>query len=586
MKRSLFLVFAFLTCLRVLGQATITPTYLFFDDFARYNNRLDTTKWQPKSTVYINNHFSLNPISKNIATFNGISPTGIFTFSTASNTIGIDTLTSQPVNLAGRAPSDSVYLTFYLQMGGVGTKPAPGTQFPTFFQVDLKNNNGNWVPNLRINPLPSSQSAFNYRQYTVVISDQQFLHGNFQFRFRSFGDRRLSEDTYNLDYITVGFNRRKAQTRIDVTTSRRVSPLLQRYTAMPIHQFMANIAGELNDSVFTTLNNLENDFRGITTTTSIQVGNNAPVPFANHAIPIRPNYLQYDSFPDKPATSIFTGLSGFQTIKSIVAVTTGEQTPETLYNDTISRVTELKDYYAYDDGTAEGLGAKVLKLGGPIGQVAVRFNLNQQDRVKTISVFIPKMGNTKNRVVNFKIWNVAQDGTPDGNGIFTTSFTVPDISLLDNWFDIPVNPSVIVNNAFFVGWSFNGATPLFSVGLDLNKNTTIYTAESGLGWTPTNEGTLLLRVTMNNNVTGTSEVIASNSNQAKLYPNPATDHVLVQGRFEMLRLLSATGQLLLERKGNGTETRLETQNLKPGFYLVQLQQQNRVETHKLLIQTP
>ena len=53
--------------------------------------------------------------------------------------------------------------------------------------------------------------------------------------------------------------------------------------------------------------------------------------------------------------------------------------------------------------------------------------------------------------------------------------------------------------------------------------------------------------------------------------------------FETLRLLNATGQLVLEKKGNGTEMRLETQGLKPGFYLVQLQHRNQIETHKLII---
>src|SRR5688572_17746414 len=583
MKRSFVLVIALLSCFRVFSQGADPTVRLFFDDFARYN-RLDTTKWLPRTSAYLNDHFSKNPVSKNIVTFNGLSAAGVLNQSTSGASTPVDTLTTRPINLSIYTPADSVYLRFYVQTGGVGGMPVLSASVPAYFEVEFKDNNGNWQQAQRINPLPASQRTLDFKYNIIAITGSQYFHNNFQIRFRTIGKRRLTDDTWNLDYVFLTARRPKAQTQFDIMTSRRVSSLLQQYTAMPIHQFLANINQSLNDSVYTTLNNYENQPRGITAHSTIQIGNNAPQQFATYPIAMRPNYLQYDSFPDKPADSFFTGLTGFPTIKSSVYVTSAETvTPDTRYNDTISRTTELRDYFAYDDGSAESIKSYVFGQGVQLGQVAVRYDLNKQDRVKSILVYLPKVGNIRNTIVNFKIWNVATNGDPDGSGIFTTSFSVPDIAQLDNWIEIPVNPSVIVNGSFYVGWTITATQPLFSVGLDLNKSTPIRFTKVG-SWDTENLGSLMIRVVMNNNVTGLTETVAQTKTSSSLYPNPATDHVTIRGTFETMRLLTSTGQLVMEKKGNGTEMRLETQHLKPGFYLVHLQHKNGIETQKLIIQ--
>ncbi len=580
MKKTLALGFLLFSCLAAFAQTGLPLP--FFDDFAKSNTTLDNTKWMPAGSVYVNNHYSNDPISKNVVTFNGVSSTGKMNPSTALSSGPVDTLTSRPINLGGLMAADSVYLTFYLQTGGIGGIPDFSQFVPRYFEVEFKNNNGNWQQARRINPPPSTQKTVAWKQVLIPITDAQYLHANFQFRFRTVGFRVTSEHTWNLDYVQLGSGRRKSDSRFDVTTSRRISPLLERYTAMPIHQFMANINGELNDSLFTTLNNYENQPRAIATTTTVQIGNGAPAVVANHAIPLPGNFQQYREFPDKPNAGIFNGLSGFQDVRSSVFVDTFEPTPETKFNDTISRVTRLHDYYAYDDGSAENLRSYLFSTGVTLGQIAQRFSLNLNDRVKTISVYIPKVSNTKNTVVTFRIWNENSSGNPDGQGIFSKNFSVPDLAQLDTWIDIPVDPSVPVSGSFFAGWTINSSQPIFSVGLDLNKNTTMHYTKFGTTWFTETQGTLMLRVATNNNITGISKNLEAKT--TKIYPNPATDFVNLEGSFEAVRVLSATGQLVLEKQGNATGIRLETGQLKPGFYLVQLQHKNGTETHKLIIE--
>ena len=130
MKKTLTLLFFLLTCCRFFSHAQTTLSLPFFDDFARYKNRIDTLKWEPGSSVFVNDHFSKNPVSKNIATFNGMSSTGLISQSILLSNSGVDTLTSRPLNMAGFSAAASVYLTFFLQTGGIGDAPVLSTSRP------------------------------------------------------------------------------------------------------------------------------------------------------------------------------------------------------------------------------------------------------------------------------------------------------------------------------------------------------------------------------------------------------------------------------------------------------------------------
>ncbi|HSI90416.1 MAG TPA: hypothetical protein VK927_04825, partial [Adhaeribacter sp.] len=327
----------FFVLLRLPALAQSPLSLPFFDDFARYNNQLDPTKWEPGGGAYLNDHFSETPISKNIVTFNGYSSDGELSFTLSP--ANIDSLTSRPINLGGLAASDSVYLSFYLQTGGLGSIPQSNPIATAFFQILFKDNTGTWQEARRINPPNSGNFRPNFQQYIIRITDASFLHNNFQFMFRGFGRNRFSQDTWNLDYVQLGANRRVNEQLQDVAASRRVQPVLQRYSAMPIHQFNANIAGEINDSIYTTLNNLENNFRNIPNFTSIQVGNNSPVVSMPQTIAIPPLAKQFRTSTYAPMPGTFSGLTGFQNIKATVFITSSEAGTETLYNDTISRVT-------------------------------------------------------------------------------------------------------------------------------------------------------------------------------------------------------------------------------------------------------
>src|SRR5690242_18625993 len=108
MQKTIAFVVLFLgLSFRLLAQATTPLALPFFDDFAQYN-RLDTLKWLPGSSVYINNNYSKTPITRNIATFNGILANGNINPAMVTNPAQVDVLTSQRINLSNLVASDSV----------------------------------------------------------------------------------------------------------------------------------------------------------------------------------------------------------------------------------------------------------------------------------------------------------------------------------------------------------------------------------------------------------------------------------------------------------------------------------------------
>src|SRR5690606_9491093 len=94
----------------------------FFDDFSTTRTAApDTRYWLAGSGVYINNSLATSQPSRNIATFDGLNARGVpYNFVNPLGQDFTDTLTSQPINLAGRSAADSIYLSFYWSAKGLG----------------------------------------------------------------------------------------------------------------------------------------------------------------------------------------------------------------------------------------------------------------------------------------------------------------------------------------------------------------------------------------------------------------------------------------------------------------------------------
>ena len=106
-----------------------------------------------------------------------------------------------------------------------------------------------------------------FRQAILPVTQAQYLHGNFQFRFVATGNASVSIDLWNVDYVLLNQGRSANDTTyIDVATSaglpgRPAAGLtnpLRRYSSMPAWQFNAATppSGELSPRLGVTITNL------------------------------------------------------------------------------------------------------------------------------------------------------------------------------------------------------------------------------------------------------------------------------------------------------------------------------------------
>jgi hypothetical protein len=112
----------------------------FFEDFTNYETYPNQAKWKD-ALVYVNNTFPINPISRGVATFDGLNTYGVpYDSINKFASIYADSLTSQTIDLSNYTPNDSIYLSFYYQPGGYGFEPDLNDSLMLFFKLS----NGLW----------------------------------------------------------------------------------------------------------------------------------------------------------------------------------------------------------------------------------------------------------------------------------------------------------------------------------------------------------------------------------------------------------------------------------------------------------
>ncbi len=235
------------------ARTQATPLRLpFFDDFSTAAKVPHDSLWL-NGGVRVNNQFAINAPSKGVATFDGLKANGQpYNFDPNIVQQGVDTLTSQPIDLSGLSAASNVVLSFFWQAGGRGEAPDPTDSL----LVEMKNAGGQWRA---VRTLTDTTAAIeNFQYVSLAINAPDLLHAAFQFRFRAFGRPAGMYDIWNIDYVYLGQNRQLNNPSVrDQAVSGPLKSVLKRYTAMPWEQFNANPQGETAAVDSTVLSNLE-----------------------------------------------------------------------------------------------------------------------------------------------------------------------------------------------------------------------------------------------------------------------------------------------------------------------------------------
>jgi hypothetical protein len=548
----------------------------FFDDFSTTaTSHPDSSFWMTGSGVYINNSITTTQPSVNVATFDGLDDNGVpYNYTSQLAQGNTDTLTSLPINLAGMTPADSVYLSFYWLAKGLGELPDDNDTL----RLEFLGQDQQWV-SVWSTTGPLFDSLFT-RQF-VPVTNPAFFHGNFQFRFRAYGRLSGAYDTWHLDYLYLNKNRSVNDRYIkDIAVRTPLSPFLKKYTSMPIKQYWSDPELATADSVGTDIINLftvkdeisGKEFSSYNATSAVFIGGEKTQIKKIAITPIPVN----------------RSLKAIKLKYKFNLITTDDQNPtipsiNLRRNDTISGRTDLSDYYAYDDGSAE-YGVQVNQR---LARAAVRFSLAESDTLSGVRMsVVPFNKDISGQSFTIQILS-NKNGKPDqvlAQRGFTAKYAAERDSLIQYDFSTPV----ALKDTFYVGWIQVDEQPL-SIGFDRNsllgKDNAFFNL--GTGWTQETSlnGSIMIRPYMGGKaaetITGTEPIT---DKQSYFFPNPNKGILNWDNNWvKKVDIYSVQGNLMQTiNPENGSQSAPVT-GLPDGMYVLKATGGKRSFVQKMLI---
>ncbi|WP_247231736.1 T9SS type A sorting domain-containing protein [Telluribacter sp. SYSU D00476] len=556
-----------------------------FDDFSTSNTFPDPTLWMPGSGVYINNVLTTTHPSINIATFDGLNAAGVpYNFVNEQAQGDTDTLTTQPIDLGGLTAADSVYLSFYWQARGLGELPDDVDTF----RLEFLNQKGDWISVWK-----QSGAVFDtlYKHTFIPVRDASYLHAGFRFRFRGHGRSSGAFDSWHLDYIYLNRNRSINDRFIkDVAVRQPLTSFLKRYTAMPLDQYWLNPAAETADSIRTDIVNLFNNFNFTSYTFTIRdqlTGREIQRYQEPLSVFIGPGQTQKKAVRLTPIARQ-SGVERLRLKLKFDLLTTDDQNPtipsvNLRRNDTISTITELADYYAYDDGSAE-FG---VRMNQRLGRTVVRFVLNRPDTLGGVRMaLVPFRRNQTGQAFTIQVWN-SSNGRPD-RVVHQQSVRASYGTTRNGYVDFPFANGVAVTDTFYVGWLQIGEDPL-TVGFDRNSQlgaSQLYTNLSN-EWAGNLDlkGSVMIRPYVGGKddglITGSEPLPAL---QVRVYPNPTSG--TIQWDSDLIRQIevySAQGIPVRVIVPSDGVREASLSHLPEGMYVLRITDGQRTAVQKLVI---
>ncbi|MBI3141577.1 MAG: T9SS type A sorting domain-containing protein [Bacteroidetes bacterium] len=555
----------------------------FFDDFSSTQVYPDPERWVDRS-IFINNGFAWNPPSHGVATFDGLNAKG-YPYNVDGNNAprGCDTLTSQWIDLEGLDGNDSVYLSFYYQQKGLGDNPEKSDSLV----LEFKTIAGYWLHAWANNGQDFSADYLPFKQILVKLPEMEnstLFHDSFQFRFRTWGNRTGALDHWHLDYVYLNKDRNALDTVLeDVAIYRRPKGLLKEYFSMPWRHFREDRAAFRNAGIEYNVYNKSLSVQSpdvyytITDVThnellysSFDLRNQlTDVGVYGQKTGEQDNLLPFTYFDNLDTPNVRLEIQLHAISRSIVGG------PELLKeNDKFTFHQYFDQYFAYDDGSAEGgYGLKNTRQGS----VALRFTLRRVDTLKYVAFHFTGGFEAlpEQQKFNLVVWNKL---TPTPEVIARKVGLTPVYSQLINGFTMyELDEPLIVSGEFFVGWEQFTAYNL-NVGIDLDyrffndekPNPNLFFNATGNWENSKVLGTPMIRPVFGEPKSLGMAPVASETGMT-LYPNPAANVVWVGlggwGKGS-LDFLSPQGQILYSQEHEGPVVELHIGHLPVGIYLL------------------
>lgn len=591
---------------RNAGDTLVLP---FFDDFTSGLVYPDMRLWID-SFVYVNSNFPISPPSFGVATFDNLDKTGKpYAEPMSINTFQAwDTLTSRPVNLKNYKVglneidyqiSDSIYLSFFFQGGGIGDRP----EIQDSLVVQFRMRNGKWYSVWNTTQIGANP----FTQALIGVLDSNYLWDAFQFRFLHYTSALGNLNQVHVDYVRMNRNRTANDTLInDVAINKKPWSLLKNYYAMPYTHFVSDsvnqkasrhTVGVRNNTV--NVINTQYQFEAYHKSNQLALfpfSANSRNIFANSDTTESFNTFGFGAFPQNE----------YAYIKNVYKINpqAGNTTP-TSYNslgnnDEFIQYQAFKNYYAYDDGSAEGgIGLSYEGLPPGRGAFAVKYTLTKPDTFAGLAVFFNRsLEDVSARQFKLCIWNNIAEGGMTDEPIYEYSVLAPAYTDSINGFHYFVFDTTIVlpKGDFYVGWSQIAIYNL-NVGYDNNyrlegkeqRNTNILYNLLGV-WQYADvqiKGAPMIRPLIGKYsdwAMGVNKKPEHRSNVFTVYPNPSQGIFYIQSQSNntaQYTVNSIEGREVLNGNFQGSQT-IDLLTLPSGVYILYIRNGETFQVEKLI----
>jgi hypothetical protein len=550
---------------------TATNVLPFFDDFSYPGPFPDPSLWTD-SEVYINPAAGWLPPTIGVATFDGLNGQGQPYLSGGFG--HADSLTSRPLDLSGLNPSDSVYLSFFYQPQGLGFPPGTSDSLLLFFL----NSSGEWVEQWA---LAGPDTLYSFSQVMIPVTDTQFFHASFQFRFVNDANF-LDADNWDIDYVRMNSGRSYSDTVLnDVAFASPGSGMLRNYTEMPWRQFAANESGELATTLTVSLNNGWDSPQTIPISLSaVELYSGTPLTSASQVVSLSP-LQQRDtvSFPMFPFNYAPANPGDSLDIAISYDLTTGPSDPKR--NDTLVVQQRFGNVFAYDDGSAE-LGYELIGSGA---ELAYDFTLDKPDTLRALEInYVQSQGQFSGDLFSILVWKgigLSGSGSPD-TLVGEQDFLQPGFvdSINGFWTYVLDTPVVLPAGKFYVG-TYQVYENGVDIGFDVNDHSSSHLhykiPSSSQWWSSTYDGALMMRPVFGRNTITTVDTIpVTQIINFEIYPNPCIHQLFVRmGSYQgtVYAITDIAGRMMME--GACSREPINVSILSGGLYLITVFDQNR-----------
>lgn len=579
-------------------------TLPFWDDFSftTGNTPLDSL-WQNSNSVYVGDGIAKNPPSIGAASLDGVNAEG--QGYTGGSVGATDALTSCPIDLSGLSIADDVYISFFYQYAGNGEQPEE-TDSIRLEVLSVTPDTTAWLP---IWPTSTNQlqRTENFQQALIRLDTASLFTDQFQFRIQAFGRPVGFFDVWNIDYVYVNKDRSPTDNNYpDRTLSTPVSSIFDGLYAIPARHFEnAQIANPSfvvtsvdnpgdSPQPYTFLYNLSNTIwldgnSSKSSFSSGSLGNGLSIRAPNSSQISIDNFTTSLSFGDMD--SAFISIETYIDTNDNLIGGEGDYdirfSPiDFRWNDTTRSSFVIKDYYAYDDGTAEI--AAGFSFSGNRLAIEYPFKPTISDTLVAVDMYFP-LGRTdpSGKRIGIRVWDEV-NGEP-GEVIGGEDINILRDPVPNKFTRYVLNDPIILSDTFFLGYR-QGVEGELGVGYDLSNNSNnkvFFNIADTWQQTSSTEfvGSFMIRPVFGNLpsdtlVTSLNDELA----QVALYPNPTQGTFTISGDFDQVEVYNMMGKLLLQERKKKENQPFDISTAPAGIYIVRIFEGIKSRTLKVIKQ--